>query len=60
MKCGPAGARQTPQVPPKPTVTRPSSRITGTSRPPEIRIIRSSSVLSDLTLMYRTEYLRFA
>ncbi len=51
---------QTPQVPPNPTVTFPFSRMTGTSRPPEIRIIRSSSVLSVLTLTYRTKYLRFA
>ena len=52
--------RQTPQVPPKPTVTFPSSRITGTSRPPESWIIRASSFGSALTLRYRTEYRRFA
>ena len=42
-------ASYTPHVPPNPTVTLPPSTMTGTCRPPERRIIRSSSLLSDLT-----------
>ena len=41
----------TPHVPPNPTVTLPASTMTGTCRPPERRIIRSSSFWSALTLM---------
>jgi hypothetical protein len=42
---------QTPQVPPNPTVTFPFSTMTGTCRPPESRIIRSSSETLFLTSM---------
>jgi hypothetical protein len=47
----PTGRIHTPQVPPNPTVTLPCSTMTGTSRPPERRIILSSSFLSCLTLI---------
>ena len=47
-----AGALYTPHVPPNPIVTLPASTMTGTRRPPEMRIIRSSSRASRLTSMY--------
>lgn len=53
-------ATYTPHVPPNPTVTFPFSTITGTSRPPETRIIRSRSAWSAFTLMYRNGTFRFA
>jgi hypothetical protein len=44
--------RQTPQVPPKPTVTAPSSTMTGTARRPLVNVsIRASSAGFFLTLM---------
>jgi hypothetical protein len=47
------GGCQTPQVPPKPIVTLPSSTITGTARRPLLNAsIRSSPAASFLTLMY--------
>ena len=49
----PAGRVQTPQVPPKPTVTFPSSTMTGTARRPALySSIRASSAGVFLTLMY--------
>jgi hypothetical protein len=47
------GGRQTPQVPPKPIVTAPSSTITGTARRPLVNVnIRARSAGRFLTLMY--------
>ncbi len=46
------GAPSHPHVPPNPTVTWPFSTITGTSRPPEIATIRSSSFAFAFTLTY--------
>lgn len=43
-------ARYTPHVPPKPIVTLPPSRMTGTLRPPLTWTIRASSFASRLTL----------
>jgi hypothetical protein len=51
--------RQTPQVPPNPIVTSPSSTITGTARRPLLNSsIRFSSAAFFLTLMYSTSTCR--
>jgi hypothetical protein len=55
----PVGAH-TPQVPPKPIVTRSPSTITGTLRlPPEYWSMRWNADSSFWTLKYRTSYPRW-